>query len=63
MVSRLKGEKSEGGCEASFLAGETSGLTNLNPSLLTPRGDMDEIKIPPRFILMGDCPGADRKIH
>ena len=32
-VSRLKGEKSEGGCEASFLAGETSGLTNLNPSL------------------------------
>src|SRR4030042_7202767 len=32
MVSRLKGEKSEGGCGASFLAGETSGLTSLNPS-------------------------------
>jgi hypothetical protein len=31
MVSRLKGEKSEGGCEASFLAGETSGLTNPIP--------------------------------
>src|SRR4030066_1042478 len=34
MVSRLKGEKSEGGCEASFLAGETSGLTNPYPSQL-----------------------------
>src|SRR4030042_6006996 len=33
MVSRLKGEKSEGGCEASFLAGERSGLTNPYPSL------------------------------
>src|SRR4030042_2160417 len=32
MVSRLKGEKSEEGCEASFLAGETSGLTNPYPS-------------------------------
>jgi sugar/nucleoside kinase (ribokinase family) len=31
MVSRLQGEKSEGGCEASFLAGETSGLTNPIP--------------------------------
>jgi len=31
MVSRLKGEKSEEGCEASFLAGETSGLTNPIP--------------------------------
>jgi len=31
MVSRLNGEKSEGGCEASFLAGETSGLTNPIP--------------------------------
>jgi len=34
MVSRLKGEKSEGGCEASFLAGETSGLTNPIPEPL-----------------------------
>src|SRR4030042_2646864 len=33
MVSRLKGEKSEGGCGASFLAGETSGLRNPYPSL------------------------------
>jgi hypothetical protein len=37
MVSRLKGEKSEGGCGASFLAGETSGLTTLNPSLFVDR--------------------------
>src|SRR4030043_1439780 len=35
MVSRLKGEKSEGGCEASFLAGETSGLTNPIPEPCT----------------------------
>jgi hypothetical protein len=34
MVSRLKGEKSEGGCGASLLAGETSGLTNPYPSLI-----------------------------
>ena len=33
MVSRLKGEKSEGGCEANLRAGETSGLTNPYPSL------------------------------
>src|SRR3990170_3048123 len=38
MVSRLKGEKSEGGCGARFLAGETSGLTNPipEPSRLCP---------------------------
>src|SRR4030042_459757 len=29
MVSRLKGEKSEGGCGASFLAGETGGLLHV----------------------------------
>jgi len=34
-VSRPKGEKSEGGCEARFLAGEPSGLTNHIPRALT----------------------------
>src|SRR4030042_4453941 len=44
MVSRPKGEKSEGGCGASFRAGETSGLTNPARSLYVQFDDVFILK-------------------